>query len=139
MRWPGFKQVLTTGCFDVLHIGHVRLLQFARNQGDHLVVGINSDASVRLLKGAARPINTAAHRIELLASLRCVDEVLVFEEATTVGILQRVKPKIWVKGGDYTLHTLNQEEVDMARALGIEIVLFAQVEGFSSSSILNKI
>lgn len=133
------KVVLTTGCFDVLHVGHIRLLQFARSQGDFLVVGINSDQSVRQLKGPRRPINNQELRMEVLSALRCVDDVRVFDEPTTVEILKLVKPKVWVKGGDYTMSTLNQEEVATARALGVSVVIAPLVEGFSTTSILTKI
>ena len=91
----------TNGCFDILHIGHIKLLSFASKQGDRLVVGLNSDASVRKLKGAGRPLTSESDRVSALKSLDCVDEVIVFEEDTPYELIKEVKPDVIVKGGDY--------------------------------------
>ncbi len=115
--------VLTNGCFDLLHAGHVDLLKRARAIGDRLIVGLNSDASVRALKGAGRPIQPVTWRESVLRELRCVDDVVVFEETNVVGLLERIKPTVWVKGGDYTMATLNQDELRQALRLRIQVVL----------------
>lgn len=93
--------VFTNGCFDLLHVGHVRLLQWARQQGTWLVVGLNSDASITRLKGVNRPIVPQAERQELLASLRCVDQVVVFDEDTPLELVWRMRPAVLVKGPEY--------------------------------------
>jgi D-beta-D-heptose 7-phosphate kinase/D-beta-D-heptose 1-phosphate adenosyltransferase len=93
--------VFTNGCFDILHAGHIRCLQWARSQGDRLVVGLNSDASIRRLKGPGRPVNHENDRLEVLAALRCVDEVHLFDEDTPYELVKRVRPEILVKGEDY--------------------------------------
>jgi rfaE bifunctional protein nucleotidyltransferase chain/domain len=100
-RAAGGTVVATGGCFDLLHAGHVRTLQSARDLGDCLIVCLNADASVRRLKGPERPIIAAADRVDLLLALACVDAVLVFEEDTPVDALRRLTPDLWVKGGDY--------------------------------------
>jgi D-beta-D-heptose 7-phosphate kinase / D-beta-D-heptose 1-phosphate adenosyltransferase len=99
-RVRGGRIVLTCGCFDLLHAGHLELLQFARGQGDALVVAMNSDASVRQLKGLGRPIVAEAQRARLLSGLECVDFVTIFDTPTAVALIQAVHPAIWVKGGD---------------------------------------
>lgn len=133
------KVVLATGCFDVLHWGHVAALKEARKLGDYLVVGINSDASIRALKGDGRPINCEAYRTMLLRELRCVDAVQTFEELNTVGILKRVKPQMWAKGGDYDLNKLNQVERRCAESLGVEIVFLPYQHGISTTLIAKKL
>lgn len=95
--------VFTNGCFDVLHVGHVRLLEFAREQGDMLVVGVNSDASVRRLKGRGRPVVCASERVEMLRALRCVSEVYVFEDDTPLNLIGQLRPDVLVKGPDYKM------------------------------------
>lgn len=102
--------VAATGCFDVLHAGHVRLLEWARNAGDRLIVGINSDSSIRQIKGPLRPINCAADRFAMLRALRCVDQVLVFQETDAAAFLLQHKPDIWVKGNDYNMDKLSAAE-----------------------------
>ena len=109
-RAEGKRLVLTNGCFDLLHVGHVRYLQAARALGDALAVALNSDASVRALKGEGRPINPEDDRAEVLAALECVDYVAIFSEMRATRFLERVKPAIYVKGGDYILETLDREE-----------------------------
>jgi len=98
--------VFTNGCFDLLHIGHVRLLKWARSKGSRLVVGINSDASLRRLKGMGRPLTSEADRREILLALRCVDAVVVFEEDTPMELIMQLRPKVLVKGPDYRNQTV---------------------------------
>lgn len=93
--------VFTNGCFDILHAGHIRCLQWAKDQGDYLVVGLNSDASIRRLKGPGRPVNHQGDRLEVVAALRCVDEVHLFDEDTPYELVKRIRPDILVKGEDY--------------------------------------
>jgi D-beta-D-heptose 7-phosphate kinase / D-beta-D-heptose 1-phosphate adenosyltransferase len=110
-RRPGRRVVATGGCFDLLHAGHVASLEAARRLGDRLVVCLNSDASVRRLKGSERPVVPQADRARVLAALECVDEVVVFDEDTPVDVLRRVRPDIWAKGGDYDASSLPEAEV----------------------------
>jgi len=129
--------VLTNGCFDALHIGHIRLLKFASEQGTWLVVGLNSDASVRQLKGEGRPVNRQEWRKEALESIRYVNEVVIFEETNVARVLEEVNPEVWVKGG-YTLQTLNPAELAVARRRCIQIRLFPAVADISTTLLLNK-
>ncbi|MBI2954476.1 MAG: D-glycero-beta-D-manno-heptose 1-phosphate adenylyltransferase [Chloroflexi bacterium] len=100
-RAEGKTVVLTNGCFDILHVGHVRYLRQARELGDYLIVGLNSDASVRELKGEKRPLVPEAERAEVLAALACVDHVVLFAEATAEQLVAKLKPDVYAKGGDY--------------------------------------
>src|SRR5881394_3310412 len=110
LRKQGEKLVLTNGCFDLLHLGHVHYLEAARSLGDTLVVAINGDDSVRALKGEGRPLNRERDRAEVVAALECVDHVVIFPEVRVTRLLERVRPAIYVKGGDYTADTLDPEE-----------------------------
>src|SRR4029077_12386032 len=110
LRGVGKRIVTTNGCFDLLHVGHVRYLQAARALGDVLVVGLNGDGSVHELKGAGRPITTQNDRAEILAALACVDLVTIFPEIRAPKFLAAVRPAVYVKGGDYTPRTLDEEE-----------------------------
>src|ERR1041385_7347997 len=123
LRSAGKKLVATNGCFDLLHVGHVRYLQAARSLGDFLVVGLNSDHSVRDLKGAGRPITTASDRAEILASLECVNLVTIFPQMRATQFLAAAKPAIYVKGGDYSSEMLNEEEGAELKRIGAEIRL----------------
>ena len=118
LRAEGRELVLTNGCFDLLHVGHVRYLQSARALGDALVVAINGDASVRSLKGDGRPLNSEADRAEVIAALECVDFVVVFPEVRVTRLLEKIRPSIYVKGGDYTPDTLNPEERQVLEKIG---------------------
>ena len=138
-RSTGRKLVVTNGCFDLLHLGHVTYLESARNLGDALLVGVNSDASVGDLKGAGRPVNSEGDRAAVLAALDSVDAVCVFRERAATNFLQRAQPDIYVKGGDYTLETLNQEERRAVEAGGGRIVLIPFVPGKSTTALLEKI
>ena len=103
--------VFTNGCFDLLHVGHLRTLQWARQQGDVLVLGLNSDSSVRQLKGASRPITGQQDRAELLAGFACVDYVVIFEEADPMRLLDQIRPAVHVKGGDYRAEDLPEAQL----------------------------
>jgi D-glycero-beta-D-manno-heptose 1-phosphate adenylyltransferase len=131
------KIMFTNGCFDIIHAGHVRYLQAARRLGDVLIVGLNSDSSVSLLKGPTRPINNQEDRAEVLAALSSVDYVIIFGEQTAEKLIRVIKPDIYVKGGDYVV--ANLPEAELIDKLGGEIVLIPEVQGRSSSNIINKI
>jgi rfaE bifunctional protein nucleotidyltransferase chain/domain len=139
LRRAGRKLVVTNGCFDVLHLGHVTCLQQARDQGDALLVGVTSDAGVRVLKGPGRPLNNEHDRAGVLAALESVDAVRVFPELDARAFLQAVRPDIYVKGGDYTLDTINQDERRLLEQLGVKIVILPAVPGKSTSALVEKI
>jgi rfaE bifunctional protein nucleotidyltransferase chain/domain len=130
---------VTNGCFDLLHLGHVSYLEAARNQGDALLVGVNSDASVRDLKGPGRPLNSEQDRALVLAALEAVDAVCVFGESTATQFLLRTQPDLWVKGGDYTLDSLNQDERRAVEKGGGKIVILPFVEGKSTTRLVERI
>jgi rfaE bifunctional protein nucleotidyltransferase chain/domain len=134
----GKRLVVTNGCFDLLHLGHVRYLQAARALGDALAVGVNGDASVRLLKGEGRPLNNEHDRAEVLAALRCVDYVAVFPEVRATQFLERVRPAIYVKGGDYKPETLNPEERAALAKIGAEIRIIPFETGYSTTGIIER-
>ena len=136
-RAEGKVVVTTNGCFDVLHVGHLRYLQAARALGDLLVVGVNSDASVRVLKGENRPLVSAAERAEMLAGLACVDYVTIFSELNPIALLSQLKPNIHVKGGDYTIDQLPERKV--VEANDGKIVLGLNVPGKSTTDIIQII
>jgi rfaE bifunctional protein nucleotidyltransferase chain/domain len=126
--------VATGGCFDLLHTGHVRLLRGARQLGDSLVVLLNSDASVRALKGPGRPVMAAEDRARVLSALACVDAVVIFDEHSPEQALEQLRPDVWVKGGDYTEAELPESGV--VRRHGGEVVLLPTVAGYSSSNLI---
>ncbi len=132
------RLVLTNGCFDLLHLGHVRYLEQARGLGDFLAVAVNGDDSVRALKGPGRPLNPAADRAEVLAALACVDFVTIFPEVRATEVIAAVRPAIYVKGGDYTLESLNPEEVAALREAGAEIKTLPLVPGKSTSGLIDR-
>lgn len=132
----GRRLVVTNGCFDLLHAGHVRYLQGARAQGDALAVALNGDASVRALKGPGRPLNSLADRAEIMAALGCVDYVTTFEDARATGLLAAVRPHVYVKGGDYRLETLDAAERAALEAAGSRIVLEPVVPGRSTTALI---
>jgi rfaE bifunctional protein nucleotidyltransferase chain/domain len=139
LRRTGRKLVATNGCFDVLHLGHVTYLQQARDQGDALLVGLTSDAGVRALKGPGRPLNNQDDRAAVLAALESVDAVRIFSEIDAQAFLRSVRPDIYVKGGDYTIDTINQDERRLLDELGVKIVILAAVPGKSTSALVQKI
>jgi len=135
----GQKLVLTNGCFDLLHAGHVRYLQAARALGEALVVALNGDDSVRVLKGPKRPINEERDRAEVLAALACVDFVTIFQEPRVTEVIAKVKPHFYAKGGDYTVETLDADERKALEASGSQIKILPLVPGKSTSGVLEKI
>ncbi len=138
-RAAGKKLVATNGCFDLLHLGHVRYLQAARALGDALVVGLNGDRSVRELKGAGRPINDEKTRAEMLAALESVDLVTIFLEMRATQFLEAAAPAIYAKGGDYGSETLDAEERAILQKLGAEIRIIPFEEGYSTSGLLERL
>jgi rfaE bifunctional protein nucleotidyltransferase chain/domain len=139
MRASGRKLVVTNGCFDILHLGHVTYLETARNFGDALLLGVNGDEATRQLKGPGRPINTEADRAAVLAALESVTGVCIFAEKTATKFLSAARPDIYVKGGDYTLDTLNQDERRAVESAGGKIVIIPFVPGKSTTALLEKI
>lgn len=132
-RGNGQKIVFTNGCFDILHAGHVSILEFARSKGDVLVVGLNSDASVKRLKGPTRPVNTQADRALVLAALESVSYVCLFEEDTPYNLIKLVRPDVLVKGGDY-----KPAEI-VGREFAKKVVRFALLKGRSTTNIIKKV
>ena len=139
LRDSGRKLVFTNGCFDLLHVGHVRYLAAARALGDALLVAINGDESVRSLKGDGRPINRAEDRAEVVAALECVDHVVIFPEVRATALLEKVRPAIYVKGGDYTPESLDSEERSALERIGAEIRILPFEAGYSTSGLLEKL
>ncbi len=136
-RADGTVVVTTNGCFDVLHLGHLRYLQAARQLGDLLVVAVNSDSSVRHLKGENRPLVPEEERAEMLAGLECVDYVVIFPELTPISLLSELKPNIHVKGGDYQLEQLIEREV--VEANGGQVIVGLNVPGKSTTHLIEVI
>ncbi|HEY2342901.1 MAG TPA: adenylyltransferase/cytidyltransferase family protein [Chthoniobacteraceae bacterium] len=132
----GKRLVFTNGCFDLLHVGHVRYLQAARALGDALAVAVNGDSSVRALKGPNRPINSEADRAEVLAALACIDYVTLFHTPRVTEVISTVRPHIYVKGGDYTIDSLNPEELAALRQAGSEIRILPLVPGKSTTAVI---
>jgi D-beta-D-heptose 7-phosphate kinase/D-beta-D-heptose 1-phosphate adenosyltransferase len=136
-RAEGKRIVFTNGCFDILHIGHVRLLRHARSLGDLLVLGLNTDASVQMGKGADRPVVPEEERAEMVASLDCVDHVTLFDEETPATLIGIVRPDVLVKGADYEGELVVGR--DLVESYGGEVVLTPMVQGVSTSRIIGKI
>ncbi|MBR6014269.1 MAG: D-glycero-beta-D-manno-heptose 1-phosphate adenylyltransferase [Selenomonadaceae bacterium] len=137
IRIKGEKIIFTNGCFDIIHAGHVRYLTAAKNFGGILIVGLNSDESVRKLKGETRPINNEQDRAEVLLGLKAVDHVVLFEENTAENLISEIRPNIYVKGGDYNLENL--PEAKIVQSYGGEVKFINLVEGRSTSNIIKKI
>ena len=137
LRKGGQKIVFTNGCFDILHAGHVTYLEAAKAQGDVLVLGLNTDESVRRLKGPERPINNELDRAKVVGALKAVDYVVLFGEQTAEAVIAEVKPDVYVKGGDYTLDTL--PEAKIVQSYGGRVAFIDMVEGRSTTNIINKI
>jgi rfaE bifunctional protein nucleotidyltransferase chain/domain len=138
LRAAGKRLVVTNGCFDLLHVGHVHYLQAARALGDALVVGLNGDRSVRELKGNGRPINNERDRAEVLAALECVDLVTIFPQMRATQFISVSNPAIYVKGGDYTSDTLNAKERAVLKKIGAEIRILPFEKGYSTSLLLER-
>ena len=139
LRAEGKKLVVTNGCFDLLHLGHVTYLENARNLGNILLIGLNGDDSVRQLKGEGRPLNSETDRAAVLAALQSVDAVCIFAEVTANRFLAHAQPDIYVKGGDYTLDSVNQEERRTVEKAGGTIRIIPFVPGKSTTALLKKI
>ena len=139
LRKRGKKLVVTNGCFDILHLGHVTYLETARNLGDALLVGMNADSAVHQLKGPDRPVNSETDRAGVLAALASVDGVCIFTERTATKFLEHAQPDIYVKGGDYTLEQLPVEERQAVEKHGGKIAIVSFVPGRSTTALLKKI
>jgi len=137
LKFQGKKVVFTNGCFDILHVGHLRYLTEAKKQGDTLIVGINSDVSVRALKGVGRPINNEMDRAELISGLKCVDFTVIFDELTPIETIDELKPSIHVKGGDYEKESL--PETATVEKYGGKVMILPFVEGKSTTKIVDKL
>jgi rfaE bifunctional protein nucleotidyltransferase chain/domain len=135
----GRRVVVTNGCFDLLHVGHVRFLQEARALGDTLLVGLNGDGSVRELKGAGRPVNPEADRAEVLAALGCVEAVVVFPEKRATRFLEAAQPDIYVKGGDYRPEDLDADEQAAVKKSGGQVKVLKLTPGKSTTAVLAKV
>lgn len=139
VRDAGERLVVTNGCFDLLHVGHATYLEAARALGDRLLVGVNSDASVRRLKGPTRPVNLEEDRAALIAALGCVDAVCLFDETSAERFLAWTQPDLWAKGADYTLETLNQAERFTVEKAGGTIAFLTLVPGRSTTATLKRL
>lgn len=137
LRQEGKTIVTTNGCFDILHVGHVRYLEETKKFGDVLIVALNSDASVRRLKGEGRPINNENDRAEVLNALKSVDYVVLFDEDSPMQLLAEIKPDVHTKGADYTVETLPEAKVILENGGRVEFIKF--VEGKSTTSTIAKI
>jgi len=137
LQAEGRKVVFANGCFDLLHVGHVRYLQAARAQGDVLTVGINSDASVGLLKGAGRPLQPAEERAELVAAFACVDYVTIFDDASVDSILLELRPDVHAKGTDYTVHSV--PERDTVLSYGGRIAIVGDPKSHSTRDLIQSV
>ena len=137
LREAGQRIVFTNGCFDILHAGHVRYLEEARALGDCLVLGLNTDASVRRLKGETRPVNTELDRAAVTGALAAVDYVVLFDEPTAETLIEKVRPAVYVKGGDYTRETLPEARV--VEKYGGEVHFIGLVPGRSTTKIIERI
>lgn len=135
-RAKGESIVLTNGCFDILHAGHARYLEGARAEGDILVVAINSDASVRKLKGQGRPVMPAVARAELVAALAAVDYVVIFDEPNVEALLESLRPNVHAKGTDYTADTV--PERDVAARLGVRVAIVGGPKTYSTREVLAR-
>jgi len=132
LQAEGKTVVTTNGCFDILHVGHVRYLQQTKTYADFSIVLLNSDKSVRLIKGEGRPINSENDRAEILCALSCVDYVVFFDESSPRDLLDEIKPNIYTKGADYTMETLPEADIMRKNNTRVEFITF--VEGKSSSA-----
>ena len=128
--------VATNGCFDILHVGHVRYLQKTKECADFSIIMLNSDKSVKMIKGEDRPINNEQDRAELLSALSCVDYVVLFEEKSPAALLEAIKPDIYTKGADYTLETLPERDIVIRNNIKVEFIDF--VAGKSTTNVIKK-
>jgi len=137
LKASGKTTVLANGCFDLLHVGHIRYLQGARELGDALIVGLNSDESVRRLKGPQRPLMTEYERAEILAALTCVDYIVIFQESTVESLLKALKPDVQCKGTDYTEETVPEREV--VRSYGGRVAIAGDPKDHSTRDLIQTI
>ena len=137
LKKEGKRVVFTNGCFDLIHVGHTRYLEEAKKLGDILIVAVNSDQSVRAIKGNKRPIITEEERAEVLSALQCVDFVVIFDEPDPLNIISSLKPDVMVKGGDWSEDAIIGREV--VESIGGKVVLIPEIKGSSTSSIIDKI
>lgn len=137
LKAAGKTVVTTNGCFDLLHVGHLRYLQAARAQGDCLILALNSDASVQGLKGPTRPVVPETERAELLAALNCIDFVVLFDAPTPEATLEAIRPDVHAKGGQYTEATL--PEAPLLKSMGTRMAFIEMVPGRSTSSLIERI
>lgn len=131
------KTVFTNGCFDILHAGHVQMLNEAKKQGSYLIVGLNSDASVKRLKGESRPVNKENDRKFLLENLKAVDEVIIFEEDTPLNLIKKIKPDVLVKGGDWSLDQIVGGDFVIDNGGEVKSLIFK--DGYSTTNIIQKV
>lgn len=136
-KFKQYKIVFTNGCFDILHLGHIDYLSKARELGDILIIGLNTDKSVSNLKGENRPVNNQEARALILASLSCVDALILFDEETPYKLIQEVNPHVLVKGSDYKAHEIVGYDIVQKSGGSIETIDF--LEGYSTSSIIEKL
>lgn len=137
--YAGKTLVFTNGCFDILHVGHVRYLAAARQLGEVLVVGLNSDDSVRELKGPGRPLNSEEDRAEILAALEVVNHVVIFGERRATKLILELAPHVYAKGGDYSADTLEPEEVAVLKEIGSRIEILPLVGGRSTTRLFETV
>jgi glycerol-3-phosphate cytidylyltransferase len=137
LRTANKKVVFTNGCFDLIHIGHLRTFNEAKKMGDILIVGLNSDRSVKALKGETRPFISEQDRAELVLALKPVDYVIIFEETDVSHLLETIRPDIYVKGGDYTLENLPEKETIIR--LNIEVKFIPLIAGISTTELVNRV
>ncbi|MST94352.1 MAG: ADP-heptose synthase [Pedosphaera sp.] len=137
-RRSGRTVAVTNGCFDLLHAGHVTYLESAKQHADLLLVAVNADATVRHLKGPGRPLNSQDDRALVLAALQSVDAVIIFHESDATRLLETVRPDVYVKGGDYTLDTINQPERRLVERLGGKVIIMPGVPGKSTTALVGK-
>jgi D-beta-D-heptose 7-phosphate kinase / D-beta-D-heptose 1-phosphate adenosyltransferase len=135
----GKKVVWTNGCYDILHAGHVLYLQAAKRQGDILILGLNSDASVQKTKGPKRPIVSEEERAIVLDGLSCVDYIIIFNDDSPLELIAALQPDVYAKGGDYTIDTINQDERWLVESYGGRIALLPGVPGMSTTAVIDKV
>jgi len=139
IRQAGKRLILTNGCFDLLHVGHVRYLKEARELGDFLAVAVNGDDSVRALKGLGRPLNSETDRAEILSALEAVNFVTIFSSLRATEVIEAVRPAIYVKGGDYTPESLDLGERTALQQVGAKTVILPLVPGKSTSQLIQRV
>ena len=137
LRRQGKKIAFTNGCFDILHVGHVRYLQEAKKEGDVLVLALNSDRSVRSIKGDKRPIVPEGERADVLAALACIDYVTIFDEETPLALIETLRPDVLIKGGDWAEENIVGR--DSVRSWGGCVIVIPEIEGASTTNIIEKI